>query len=632
MAEEVIGGLQPGSGGHGVVGRVAPVGAGGPAVLGQGPLDPLAHVGVLQKGHLHDLHRLGRGIGAVQPVLQDDGDGIAGVVIGGEGHEQAVVPQAPGQVGGVPLLGPAAGIAVAVHLGRAGLARHLDVAEVQLADLEGRAAHVVGHRRHGLAHDVDPLLREGQVAELVAPRPLHPAHRLDQPGQQGLLAVGQARGHHRQLQGIHLQGPLADAVGQAFACEPGLVGRVLLVHPLLPGGGGHGALALALDADVEGVTQPEGVRHLGDAVRADAQGHLVEIDVAAGLDGFGHVHRPVAVGLPAVEVAAAIEELARALDAVVLGHQSRLQGGHGRHGLEGGAGRVEGRDRLVQQGLVVIVVQGPVLRLRHAGDETVGVEAGGRHQAQKVAGVDVDHHGCATVLAEHLQGAVLHVRVQGQDHVRSGGGLAVPGGVLADHPADAVHLDLLAAGTAAQLRVQGLLHPGLADAEARMQQQRVDLPVRRGLAGPLQVRLADLGDIADHVGEGAAKGIDPALPHVGSDAGQLRQAGIDPGELPPGQVVGDGDGHGAGGDLQVPQHLLAPGRGDGDQQADLVDQALRIVHLVPPYQQAEVRAVGGDGHPVAVQDPAPGRRDQPEAELVLAGHGLVAGGLGHLQL
>ncbi len=47
----------------------------------------------------------------------------------------------------------------------------------------------------------------------------------------------------------------------------------------------------------------------------------------------------------------------------------------------------------------------------------------------------------------------------------------------------------------------------------------------------------DLGDVADHVGEGPAERIDPDLAHVGGDARQLRRAHVDAGELLPGQVL-----------------------------------------------------------------------------------------------
>ena len=104
-----------------------------------------------------------------------------------------------------------------------------------------------------------------------------------------------------------------------------------------------------------------------------------------------------------------------------------LQRGQRHHGLEGRARRIGGGQRLVEQRLVVVVGQRLVLGRGQARDELVGVEAGRREHAQDVAGAAVHHHRRAAVLAEHLQGAVLDVGVEGQHDLLAGDRLDVAG-------------------------------------------------------------------------------------------------------------------------------------------------------------------------------------------------------------
>ena len=76
-------------------------------------------------------------------------------------------------------------------------------------------------------------------------------------------------------------------------------------------------------------------------------------------------------------------------------------------------------------------------------------------------------------VAEHLQRAVLDVGVEGQHHLLAGDGRMSPAGSSRTTRPRDVDLDLLAARLAAQLQVQRLLDPLLADPEARVEQQRV---------------------------------------------------------------------------------------------------------------------------------------------------------------
>ena len=193
-----------------------------------------------------------------------------------------------------------------------------------------------------------------------------------------------------------------------------------------------------------------------------------------------------------------------------------LQRGQGDHGLERRARRIGGGQRLVEQRLVVVVGQRPVLGAGQALDEAVGVEAGRRKQAQDVAGAAVHHHRRAAVLAEHLQRAVLDVGVQRQRSVLARRRRDVAAGVLAHHPAlGSRPRPSGRPACRAGRRSQRLLDPLLADAEARIEQHRVGVRARPWSTSVVR----DLGDVADHMGEGAAERIDPGLAHVGLTPG-----------------------------------------------------------------------------------------------------------------
>ena len=379
-----------------------------------------------------------------------------------------------------------------------------------------------------------------------------------------------------------------------------------------------------VQADVEGVAQAELPRHGGDLVGAESQGGLVEEDVARRLDRVVHVQR--AVALVAVEHAPAVVDRPvagvgpRRIDAV-------LQRGHGDHGLEGRAGRIGGAERLVEQRLAVVGGQGAVVRTGHALDELVGVEARRREQAEDVPVAHVHHHRGAAVVAEHLQPPVLDIGVEGELDRGAGRRRQVAAGVAAHHPALDVDLHLSRAGRAAQGKIESLLHPALADAEARIEQD--GLGVGAGLGDVLG---ADLGDVADHVGEGRREGIDPHLAHVGGHARQFRGADVDPGELLPAHVLDHRHGRAARGVLDVLLQALEAGFAHRHQLGELAQGALDVDVLVLGQQEAEVRPVGRQHHAGAVEDQAARRRRQHHLELVVLGGHLVAAGLEELEV
>ncbi len=155
------------------------------------------------------------------------------------------------------------------------------------------------------------------------------------------------------------------------------------------------------------------------------------------------------------------------------------------------------------------------------------------------------------------------------------------------------------------------------------------------LLGPglLQVGVGHLGHIADHVGEGAAEGVDAHLAHVGGDARQLRQAGVDAGELVPGHVVGHGHGDVAARGVELTHQGFALVHRDRDDRGDRVERRVDVAaDLVARDQQAEGRAVGRQLHAVAVEDAAAGRRHQAVVELVGGRQLGVAGVVQQLQL
>ncbi len=304
-----------------------------------------------------------------------------------------------------------------------------------------------------------------------------------------------------------------------------------------------------------------------------------------------------------------------------------LQRGEGDHGLEGRAGRIVGRERLVEQRLAVVFRQRLIFRPGQPLDEGVGVEAGRRGQAQDVAGAAIHHHRRAALLAEHLQRPVLDIGVEGQADRRAGGRRDIAVRILPDHAALDVHLHLARPGLAAQIEVVGFLDPLLADAEAGIEHDRIG--VGAGLADVLGV---DLGHIADHVGEGAAKGIDPHLAHVGGDAGKLRRPDVDAGELLPAHVLHHGHRRLARGVGDIVGQAVAAGLVHGHQLGKVLDDRIDIGVLVAGQKQAEGRAVGRQHHAVAVEDQAPGRRREPILELVLVREHLVAAGFQDLQM
>ncbi len=71
---------------------------------------------------------------------------------------------------------------------------------------------------------------------------------------------------------------------------------------------------------------------------------------------------------------------------------------------------------------------------------------------------------------------------------------------------------------------------------------------------------------------------------------------------------------------------------EGDQLREPGEDRVDVGALVAGQQEAEIRAIGGQHHAVAVEDQAAWRRRQLELEFVVLGEQAVAAGLDDLQL
>ena len=170
----------------------------------------------------------------------------------------------------------------------------------------------------------------------------------------------------------------------------------------------------------------------------------------------------MALMLPAEEGPASDLEMARAPEAVVGLDTSGAQGGQADDGLEGGAGRIRPRDRVVELGKVH---DGALDLFGIGGQERVRIEIRLGADREDLAGARVHRDGRPPSRRGRAQGVVgrfLHGRVDGEVDVAPG----LPGEPL-QHALQAplgvdFHAD--AAVAAGQLRLEGLLEARLADA------------------------------------------------------------------------------------------------------------------------------------------------------------------------
>ena len=108
---------------------------------------------------------------------------------------------------------------------------------------------------------------------------------------------------------------------------------------------------LTLDTEVEHLAQAKSARHRGDLIGAAAQGRLIEVDITRGLDRVVHVQGTVRL----VTVEHPVTKRENTVTGVgLIWVEAVFQRRQRHHGLEGRAGRIGARQRLVEQRLALI--------------------------------------------------------------------------------------------------------------------------------------------------------------------------------------------------------------------------------------------------------------------------------------
>jgi hypothetical protein len=209
-------------------------------------------------------------------VLDDDGGGVARVIVGGEADEEAVGAVSPRHAHGVEILGLFGG-AVVMDLGGAGFAGHLDVGQHD-AGVPGGAGLGVDDLEQALADEGEVAVIDieggpvgGVGAELQGAADAAGDVRAD--GE----AAGNAGDHGGERHGGDFRVALADALHHRIAGGPMDVPGARPVQRGDQAGRGVREIHAEIDADAELAG------HGGDVVLSHAEGDLIEEDVAADL-------------------------------------------------------------------------------------------------------------------------------------------------------------------------------------------------------------------------------------------------------------------------------------------------------------------------------------------------------------
>ena len=378
----------------------------------------------------------------------------------------------------------------------AGLARHLDPADVDPAAPAG--ARSVDHAEHAVVRhpELFGAERQRRPGGLFLPE--------DQRGDQ-VAARGNPRGHHRQLQRRDRDVPLADRRIERIRRGP-----LLFIAAHLPRGVRHRAVSLRRAGQLELLAQPKQLGRRRDRIVADPVRHAPKIGVAAVLDRAAHIHQ--AVDRVAAEKAVAQLVSARAVDPFRR-LDALLQQRQAGHRFQGGAGRIQPAQRLVEQRDVIILVEHFPLQAADPAGKRVGIERGHRHQRQDRAGHAIDHHHRGGFQPAPARGEILQPAVDGQLDRFAGHVVALV--QIAHEFAAGGHFDPLPAGRAAQHLFELLFQPVLADLETRGDQQRIALSLvilGRGRA-----------DIARQMADRGPGRIPPGKPLLRNYAGHVRQ-------------------------------------------------------------------------------------------------------------
>ena len=334
-------------------------------------------------------------------------------------------------------------------------------------------------------------------------------------------------------------------------------------------------------------------------VHPHAVGQIVVVDVAGLGDGVAQVDQAVAGLLPVAVLVLAPRQAEEAGAEGLAGDvgDPGLQSAQADEGFHRGAWRVLAAQGTVEQGLLLRLLQRPVLLRRDPFHEQVGVVTRLAHQRQHLAVAWVDGDGAAGVVAECLHGGGLQAGVEGEIEIAARlRRLALQ---HPDHPSEGVHLHLLQPHLAMQHLLVGLLDPVLADvAGAR---------IGGGVDG-LQLLLVDASDIADHVGGHRPQGVVAQQFGLDLDTGKAVAADRQPRHLV--RVQADADGDAVEAAFLFAQSLEAAPIAVTDLH-DPADSGQGLLHVLHPFR-GHLQAVGGqvlgqDGA-VAVVDQATGGR------------------------
>ena len=411
----------------------------------------------------HEGHHVARnGVGRARSatVLDHHRAGVFRFVEGCEEHEQAVVAI-------FPWTRLAVRNAQRNHLRGTRFPGHENVIERQ-AGAPGRAGSIdrVAHR---LANVSDLFGAEVEMLELRFL--IGQAQARHDP-----VAGREACAHHRQLQ----------RTGEIVALADGRVNRVvglplLIEFLLLPRRIGHGAVELAGDGKGEFFAQTHFMRPFRHMVETDLLGEMIEIAVAALVDGLGHVHR--AVIAPAVEEPIA-DAPAAATDNRLFRLHPCIEEGHAMHRLDRRTGWIKTLEHLVAQRHALVIAQHGIFHAADALREAVRIEARHGGHAEDIAGLAIHDHAGSAFEPDAARGVVLQRAVY-----RKANGIALDVFArfeVAHDPARCRNLHSPRAGDAAQVQLELLFQRVLADLVAGGDEQRVAvlLFVFLGIGGP----------------------------------------------------------------------------------------------------------------------------------------------------
>ena len=324
------------------------------------------------------------------------------------------------------------------------------------------------------------------------------------------------------------------------------------------------------------------------------------------------VHPAMAMLAPAVEAGIAERGIPRAKDALAGRDDAALQRRQRHRDLEGRAGRIKPRDRLVDQRGERIAIEGAPLFSAQAAVESVGIVSRGRNQRQHLAAMNVEHDRRGALVFQPPRDESLQFEIHGQTHLAPG--LAILAREFANDAAEGVDLHLRASAGPAQSEIVNFLHSRLADAKTGKFQQRI--------AG--QLPLGDGGDVTEHVRGFRRIEITAGLTDVDHDSGKIGRVYLDARHLLPFQVLAHGQRNEAAPPLRLAQNPAAGLFADRNDLADGVQRRLEIAGLLRSHQNAEVALVDRQRLAIAIHDPAARRRQEAEIDAVLVGERPVA--------